>query len=95
MQAACSNSRSCCRNPRPFGTRHLSTQQEIPTASGIHSKAVLAIVTVIVGSSVLDAIRVPIGRRARPRAAATGNRGQYHSLAIPLLVPLQFPCSAE
>jgi hypothetical protein len=56
---------------KQFGAAVLLLGAAIATGQHIRSEALLAIVTVIVGSSVLDGIDVPIGRQAKPFAAAT------------------------
>jgi hypothetical protein len=55
---------------KQFGAAVLLLGAAIATVQHIRSEALLAIVTVIVGSSVLDDIKVPIGRWAKPVAAA-------------------------
>lgn len=65
---------------KEFGAAVLLLGAAVAAVQHIRSEALLATVTVIVGSSVLDEIRVPVGRRARPVAAAL--------LAVLLLVLL-------
>jgi hypothetical protein len=55
---------------RQFGAAVLLVGAAIAAVQHIRSEALLAMVTVIVGSSVLDGIKVPFGRWAKPVAAA-------------------------
>jgi hypothetical protein len=55
---------------KQFGAAVLLLGAVIVAVQHIRSEALLAIVTVIVGSSVLDGIEAPIGRRAKTAAAA-------------------------
>jgi hypothetical protein len=55
---------------KQFGAGLLLLSAAIATVQHVRSEALLAIVTVIVGSSVLDGIKMPIGRRVEPVAAA-------------------------
>ncbi len=55
---------------KEFGAAVLLLGAAIAAVQHIRSEALLATVTVILGSTVLDEIRFPIGRRARPVAAA-------------------------
>ena len=55
---------------KQFGAAVLLLGAVIAAVQHIRSEALLAIVTVIVGSSVLDGVEAPIGRRAKPAAAA-------------------------
>jgi hypothetical protein len=55
---------------KQFGAAVLLLGAAIATVQHIRSEALLAIVTVILGSSVLDGIKVPIGRWAKPVTAA-------------------------
>jgi hypothetical protein len=57
-----------CR--KQFGAGLLLLGAVMAAVQHIRSQALLAIVTVIVGSSVLDGIRMPIGRWAKPAVAA-------------------------
>jgi hypothetical protein len=56
---------------KQFGPGILLLGAVIAAVQHIRSQALLAIVAVIVGSSVLDGIKVPIGRWAKPVIAAT------------------------
>jgi hypothetical protein len=53
-----------------FGAAVLLLAAAVAAVQHIRSEALLATVTVIVGSNVLEAIAIPVGRRARPVAAA-------------------------
>jgi len=55
---------------KQFGAGLLLLGAVMAAVQHIRSQALLAIVTVIVGSSVLDGIRMPIGRWAKPAVAA-------------------------
>jgi hypothetical protein len=56
---------------KQFGAGLLLLGAAMAAVQHIRSQALLAIVAVIVGSSVLDGIKMPIGRRAKPVVAAT------------------------
>ena len=55
---------------KQFGAAVLLLGTAIAAVQHVRSEALLAIVTVIVGGSVLDGIKMPIGRWARPATAA-------------------------
>jgi hypothetical protein len=55
---------------KQFGAAVLLLGAAIATVQHIRSEALLAIITVIIGSSVLDGIKMPIGRWAKPVTAA-------------------------
>src|SRR5215472_5932832 len=76
---------------KQFGAAVLLLGTAIAAVQHVRSEALLAIVTVIVGGSVLDGIKMPIGRWARPTTAAilavvlTGLLIDMGSRKVPLL----------